>query len=93
MEFNIWVLFYLILINIITFLLFGVDKWKAAHEKWRIPERTLFLFAGLGGSFGARLGMSVFRHKTKHRSFTIGIPSIFIAQCILVLLFYSYFGN
>lgn len=80
------IVLYILLINVAAFVLFGIDKWKATHQKWRIPEKTLFLVAGLGGSFGARLGMSVFRHKTKHRSFTIGIPMIFLAQCVLVIL-------
>lgn len=84
------ILLYILLINIAAFVMFGVDKWKATHQRWRIPEKTLFVIAGLGGSFGARLGMSVFRHKTKHRSFTIGIPMIFLAQCILVILAVKY---
>lgn len=77
---------YLVLVNLVAFFLFGIDKWKARRQKWRIPEKTLFLAAGLGGSFGAGLGMRVFRHKTKHKSFTIGIPLIFVAQCALVIL-------
>ena len=81
---------YLVLINLAAFCLFGIDKWKARHQKWRIPEKTLFLAAGLGGSFGAGLAMRVFRHKTKHRSFTIGIPMIFLVHCVLVILAIRY---
>ena len=81
---------YLVLINLVAFCLYGIDKWKAKKQKWRIPEKTLFLVAGLGGSFGAGLGMRVFRHKTKHRSFTIGIPLILVAQCALVVFLVWY---
>lgn len=77
---------YLLLINLGSFVLFGIDKFKAKHHLWRISEKTLFLSAILGGSFGARLGMEVFRHKTKHKSFVIGIPIIFLLQVILVIL-------
>ena len=78
-------LYYILLINLITFLLFGIDKYKAKKGLWRIPEKVLFLFAILGGSVGALIGMKVFRHKTKHKSFTIGIPAILIIQIILEL--------
>ena len=78
-----FLLLWLLIWNIIAFLLMGIDKWKAAHESWRIRERTLFLSAILGGSIGAILGMSLFRHKTQHRSFTAGMPAILILQIIL----------
>ena len=77
----IWVLAW----NIIALILMGIDKWKAKRQSWRIPERTLFLSAALGGSVGAMVGMSLFRHKTKHRSFTIGMPVILILQLLLLL--------
>lgn len=77
----IWVLAW----TLIAFILMGVDKWKAVHDSWRIPEKTLFLSAILGGSAGALAGMYLFRHKTKHRSFTIGMPLILILQAALVL--------
>ena len=73
-------LYYLIFINLLAFLLMGLDKAKARRHKWRIPEKTLFLSAIIGGSIGAILGMQVFRHKTKHASFRIGMPCILIAQ-------------
>ena len=77
------VILYLILINLLAFALMGVDKSKARRHKWRIPEKTLFLSALLGGSVGAIVGMQVFRHKTKHWYFVVGMPAILIAQIII----------
>ena len=74
---------YLIFMNLLAFLLMGLDKSKARRNQWRIPEKTLFLSAILGGSIGAILGMQVFRHKTKHASFRIGMPCILILQLAL----------
>jgi uncharacterized membrane protein YsdA (DUF1294 family) len=79
---------YLVIVNILAFLLMGIDKHKARKGAWRIPERTLFLSALIGGSLGANLGMQLFRHKTKHRSFLIGMPAILIVQLILGFLLY-----
>ena len=76
---------YLLLINFIAFLLMGIDKNKARHKKWRIPEKTLFLSAILGGSVGSILGMQLFRHKTKHTSFVVGMPCILILQILFAL--------
>ena len=76
-------LYYLIFINLLAFLLMGLDKAKARRHKWRIPEKTLFLSAIIGGSIGAILGMQVFRHKTKHASFRIGMPCILLVQLAL----------
>ena len=67
---------YLVLINLFGFLLMGMDKSKARRGKWRIPERTLCLTAILGGSIGSILGMQIFRHKTRHTSFVVGMPCI-----------------
>ena len=77
----IWVLAW----TLIAFALMGVDKWKAKHDSWRIPEKTLFLSAILGGTVGGLAGMYLFRHKTKHLSFTVGMPLILAVQVILVL--------
>ena len=77
----IWVLAW----TLIAFILMGVDKWKARHDSWRIPEKTLFLSAILGGSPGALAGMYLFRHKTKHKSFVIGMPLILLLQIALVV--------
>ncbi len=77
--------YYLIAINIITFIVYGIDKWKARNEQWRTPESTLFLLAIFGGSVGALLGMQVWRHKTQHWSFRLGIPLILIMQVALCI--------
>lgn len=80
---------YIIIVNIVAFALMGIDKRKAIKNKYRIPEKVLFMSAILFGSVGANLGMKVFRHKTKHMSFVIGMPAIFILQiviCIVVLI-------
>lgn len=76
-------LLYLLLINAAGFLLMMIDKQKARKNQWRIPERTLFLVALLGGSIGSLLGMRCFRHKTKHPTFTVGIPVILVVQLLL----------
>lgn len=78
---------YLILINICGFCSMWLDKRKAARHKWRIPEKTLFLFAILGGSLGSILGMQIFRHKTKHWYFVVGMPAILVIQIILIYMF------
>ena len=78
---------YLIGINVLTFLLYGIDKWKARRGKWRIPEDTLIWLAIVGGSIGALLGMNLFRHKTQHKKFTLGVPAIFVAQITLIYFF------
>ena len=74
---------YLIVINVLTFLIYGIDKWKAKKGKWRIPEDTLIWLAIAGGSVGALLGMYLFRHKTQHRRFTLGVPAILLVQAAL----------
>lgn len=80
-------LIYLLIINFIGFFAMFLDKQKARKEKWRIPEKTLFLLALIGGSLGTTLGMHTFRHKTKHWYFKFGMPLIFIVQLILVIYF------
>ena len=79
-------LIYLLIINAVSFLLMLTDKIKAKKNKWRIPEKVLFLVAILGGSVGSLLGMYLFRHKTKHFSFLLGMPLIFAAQILIVVL-------
>lgn len=79
------ILIYLIVMNIIGFASMGIDKSKAKRGAWRIPEKTLFLIAILGGSIGSILGMKQFRHKTKHKSFTIGMPAILLVQAAIIL--------
>jgi uncharacterized membrane protein YsdA (DUF1294 family) len=76
-------LIYLIIINSLTFLIFGIDKWKAQRGKWRIPEATLIWMSIIGGSVGALMGIYLFRHKTQKSKFNLGIPAILLAQAIL----------
>ena len=79
-------LVYLLLINAAGFLLMLVDKYKAKRNLWRIPEATLMGVAAMGGSIGAIAGMNLFRHKTKHPKFYIGLPVILALQIVLVYL-------
>lgn len=78
-------LIYLVLINLVTFFVYGADKRRARQGKWRVPEKTLFLLPLLGGSVGALLGMRVFHHKTKHWYFVWGVPAILLAQLALAV--------
>lgn len=80
--------YYLIFMNILGFLLMGQDKQRARTHKWRISEKTLFLTAILGGSIGSILGMQIFRHKTRHTSFVVGMPCILILQILLGIYLY-----
>ena len=90
-------LYYLIVINIVTFLVYGIDKWrstsgrllptgrkKAKQGSWRISEATLLILAVIGGSIGALFGMKVWRHMTMHKKFKYGLPLILIIQIILI---------
>lgn len=70
------VIIYVVIINIIGFLIMGIDKRKAVKNLWRIPEKTFFIISLLGGGLGSWLGMYTFRHKTKHWYFVAGIPTI-----------------
>lgn len=79
-------LYYLLLINAAGLALMLVDKWKAKKNRWRVRESTLLLIAALGGSVGSLLGMYLFRHKTLHLKFTLGIPLILAGQCLLVVV-------
>lgn len=78
-------LIYLLIINAAGFLLMLVDKLKAKRNRWRIPERNLMLTAFLGGSVGCLLGMYLFRHKTLHPKFTMGIPLILALQIVTAI--------
>ena len=80
-------LIYLIVMNLIGLAVMAMDKSKARHHVWRIPEKTLFLVSILGGSVGTWVGMYLFHHKTKHWYFVVGMPLILILQiCIAVLI-------
>lgn len=82
------VLYYIVIINILTFIVYGIDKLKAKKGKLRIPESTLLLLAIIGGSIGAWFGMRLLHHKTMHKKFKFGIPLIIILQ-LGVLLYLS----
>ena len=79
------VFIYLVIITLIAFLLMAMDKSRARKHQWRIPEKTLFLSAILGGSIGAIAGMYTFHHKTRHWYFVIGMPAILILQVVLAV--------
>ena len=79
------ILYYLLAVNIATFLLYGVDKYKAKKNKWRISEATLLTMAAIGGSIGAWAGMRLWHHKTMHKKFYIGVPTIIILQIALAV--------
>ena len=76
---------YLIIVNIVSFILYGIDKYKAKRGKWRISEATLLLMAVIGGSIGAWVGMRLWHHKTMHKKFKYGIPIIIILQVVLAV--------
>jgi len=77
----------LLLVNIITFVIYAIDKYKAKHNKWRVSEATLLIMAAIGGSIGALLAMQLLRHKTQHPQFYIGVPTIIIIQIALTVYF------
>ena len=76
--------YYLLAINAVTFIIYGIDKYKAKKAKWRISEATLLLLAVLGGSIGAWMGMKLWHHKTMHKKFKYGIPAILLMQIALM---------
>ena len=76
---------YLVFVNVIAFLVYGVDKLKARKGRWRIPETTLLLLAIVGGSIGAWLGMKAWHHKTMHLKFMYGLPAILLLQLALAV--------
>ena len=95
-------LYYLIVINVVTFLVYGIDKWrstsgrllptgrkKAKQGCWRISEATLLILAVIGGSIGALLGMQVWHHKTMHKKFKYGLPLILLGQIALIYLIFE----
>ena len=72
--------YYLLAINAVAFIMYGIDKYKAQKAKWRISEATLLLLAILGGSIGAWIGMKIWHHKTMHKKFKYGVPAILLIQ-------------
>lgn len=79
-----YLMYYLIIVNIAAWIMYGLDKWKAKSGAWRIPERTLLLTALAGGSVGAIAGMLLFHHKTRKPKFIIGVPVMFAVHCVIV---------
>ena len=82
-------LYYLLAVNALTFLLYGIDKYKAKKGRWRISEATLLTMAAIGGSIGAWAGMRTWHHKTMHKKFKYGIPVIIIMQIALVVYLHT----
>ena len=78
-----WLGVYLLIVNVATIAVYGADKRRAKQRRWRVPEKTLFLLAIVGGSVGALLGMWTFNHKTRHWYFRYGIPAILVVQLAL----------
>lgn len=79
-------LLYMLFINVVALIMYGVDKYKAVHSAWRISERVLLLVALIGGAMGAMMGMYLFRHKTRHARFVVLVPLFLVAQLYLVYL-------
>lgn len=82
-------LYYLLVVNTLTFLLYGIDKYKAKKARWRISEATLLMMAVNGGSIGAWAGMRLWHHKTMHKKFKYGIPLIILLQAALVFYLHN----
>lgn len=80
-----WALLWVAAVSVVAFAMMGTDKRRAKRGDWRIPEKSLFLAAILGGSPGSILGMAAFHHKTRHWYFKVGMPAILIAQIALVV--------
>jgi len=80
------IIYILIGINVLAFLVYGIDKLKAKQGSWRISEATLLTLAVIGGSIGAWLGMQIWHHKTMHKKFKYGLPLILLTQIILIYL-------
>ena len=82
-------LYYLLVVNTLTFLLYGIDKYKAKKARWRISEATLLMMAVIGGSIGAWAGMKLWHHKTMHKKFKYGIPLIILLQVALAFYLHN----
>lgn len=87
-----FLLYYLLGINLLTFFVYGVDKLKAKHKKWRISEFNLLLLACIGGSLGAWCAIKLWRHKTLHKKFKYGISIIFLLQLLIAGYFLFYYS-
>ena len=78
---------YIVVINLVSFMMFGIDKYKARRGQWRISEATLLAVAAIGGSIGVWMGMKVWHHKTLHSKFRYGVPIILLAHIALMAYF------
>ena len=85
MNVHVIIIYYLLIINALAFIIYGIDKLKARKGRWRISEATLLLLALVGGSIGAWLGMKVWHHKTMHLKFKYGLPAILLLQLALAV--------
>ena len=81
---------YFVIVNLFTFIIYGLDKWKAKKSKWRFSEAMLLKLAIIGGSIGAWLGMKTWHHKTMHKKFKYGIPTIIIIQLLIIIIIIYY---
>lgn len=90
---NDYIYYYLLAVNILAFVLFGIDKQKARRNLWRIPEKTLLLSALIGGSAGAILGMQFFHHKTRKPKFAVGVPVILVVEIVVVWFIQTMVNN
>ena len=84
-----FLLIYIILINLVTFVVYADDKRRARSHSWRTSESMLVMLAIIGGSLGALLAMLLYRHKTRHKQFTFGIPTILIVQILLMIFLFA----
>ncbi|WP_042160715.1 DUF1294 domain-containing protein [Paenibacillus gorillae] len=88
-----WLWSYLVVVNVVAFALMGADKHAARKKQRRVPEKRLFVFAALGGAAGAWIGMQAYRHKTKHRSFMVGMPLLILWNLIAVYVVLHLLGK
>ena len=88
-DYHLFIAIYIIAVNLVTFVTYGIDKYKYIKRKWRISEATLLTMAVIGGSIGAWTGMIVWRHKTMHKKFTIGIPIVFVIHLFIVIYLHT----
>lgn len=84
------ILIYLLSVNIISFIMFGIDKWKAKNHKWRISENLLLIISFIGGATGALIGMVIFKHKLSKKKFYIGVPAFIVLNRIGEFLIFNY---
>ena len=88
-ELFLFIIAYLVFISVVTSSITIADKIKAGKGSFRVPEKTLFIFAFLGGSVAEYITMKIIRHKTLHKKFMIGLPLIIILQLLIVAFIFS----